>query len=462
MTQLTFCNSIFLGSLIIISSYSNAQHDKISKHDAKCKNLLLFFICLILSPLKANGEIGFFDSIIKKVTPHFSLRYRYEHVDDNALQTNGATLNQADASTLRTLLGLETGPFHGFSARVDVENVIDIGGDHFNDVSNGKTQFATVVDPSGTELEQGFLKFTGFENTIIKGGRQHITYRKAPFHRYIGTILWRQNWQNYDAISITNTSLTDTTINYAYLWNVNRIFGHDAREPLSHFDSNSHFINLKYDGFKFGKLEGYAYILDFDNAATFSTKTYGVRFNGGHPLIENTSLLYTLEYASQSDNANNTADIDADYFLGEAGIKFKPLIKIINSIILKFSYELLTGDGGSDRFVTTLGTNHAFQGWADRFLVTPGDGIEDFYGSFIMNIWGTKFVAVYHNYFSDRDSYDYGSELNLLLTKTFKKKYSLGLKYADYDADRNVSNVARNASQSREKSIFWAFVQFKY
>lgn len=426
----------------------------------------LYSICFLLSflsylPAVYAGD-SFTDAVFKNGKPRLILRYRYEHVDDNALQTNGATLEQADASTLRTLVGYETGIWQGLSVTIDIENVTDIGSDDFNDGSNGKTNFATVVDPSGTELEQGFLKFAGLDNTVIKAGRQHLSYRKAPFHRYIGTILWRQNWQNYDGVSLQNTSLNKTKINYAYLSNVNRIFGHDAREPLSHFDSNSHLINVKYDGFSSGKLEAYAYLLDFDNAAAFSTETYGARFNGGHPVTDKYKLLYTLEYANQSDRANNTANIDADYFLAEVGVKFKPNVDFIKSMVFKFSYELLSGEGGSDRFVTILGTNHAFQGWADRFLITPGDGIEDFYGSFIMNIWGAKFVAVYHDFSSDNDSYDYGSELDLLLTRTFQKRYTLGLKYADYDADRNTTNIARNASQSRDKSIFWAFAQFKY
>ena len=38
------------------------------------------------------------------------------------------------------------------------------------------------------------------------------------------------------------------------------------------------------------------------------------------------------------------------------------LNRVIDSVTLKFSYEKLSGKGGADRFVTILGTNHAFQG----------------------------------------------------------------------------------------------------
>ena len=426
------------------------------------KNICRFLICLVTFSSNVIAEDSFFDAVFKNGKPHLILRYRYEHVDDNALQASGATLKQADASTLRTFAGFESGSFHGFSATIDIENITDIGIDDFNDGSNGKTQFATVVDPDGTELEQGFLQYSGIENTVFKGGRQYITYRKNPFHRFIGTILWRQNWQNFDAVTIQNMSLSDTTINYAYVWNVNRIFGNDAPEPLSHFDSNSHLVNIKYNGFEIVDIEAYSYLLDLENADGFSTQTYGARVSGNHSLNEKFSTIYALEYAYQSDFADNTADIDADYFFGEFGIKFKPDFDLIKSVVFKFNAELFSGDGGADRFVTILGTNHPFQGWADRFLVTPGDGIEDLYGSMIFNIAGAKLIAVYHNFSSDRDSYDYGNELDLLLTRTFKKRYTLGLKYANYDADTNATNVARNASQSADKSNFWAFFQFKY
>jgi hypothetical protein len=71
-------------------------------------------------------------------------------------------------------------------------------------------------------------------------------------------------------------------------------------------------------------------------------------------------------------------------------------------------------------------------------------------------------MAVYHDFSSDRGSYDLGDELDLLLTKTFKKHYTLGLKYADYDGDRNALNVARNPAQAADVSKFWAFAQLKF
>lgn len=396
---------------------------------------------------------------------HFSVRYRFEHVNDDILFAPPTTkLKDANASTIRTFLGYETGKFYDFSATLDFENVTDVFSGDFFDGSNRKTRYATVVDPSGTEVDQSFISYTGLPDTQFKLGRQYITYRDAPFHRFIGTILWRQNWQTFDAFTATNTSIKDTQISYAYVWNVNRIFGEDAISPLDNFDSNSHFINIQNTSLPFGKLEGYAYLLDFDNAAAFSTQTYGVRFSGKHPLSEKIAGLYTAEYAHQSDYRNNPGNISADYFLGEAGLQFKPAL-LIDSFILKFSYELLGGDGGVDRFVTILGTNHAFQGWADRFLVTPGDGIEDYIITAVANIKGANFVAAWHNLNSDNMNYDYGNELDLMLSRTFKEKYTLGIKYSIYDAAGDATSIARNGANNgvnRDVDKFWVWAQFKY
>lgn len=128
---------------------------------------------------------------------------------------------------------------------------------------------------------------------------------------------------------------------------------------------------------------------------------------------------------------------------------------------LKINYELLEGDGGIDRFTTPLATLHPYQGWADKFLNTPGDGIEDIYFTFSAEVFGARFLAVYHDYNSNNDSYNYGSELNLLLIRPFGKHVTVGLKYADYDANKNFNNVSRNPIQSNDIKIFWGFISIK-
>ena len=71
-------------------------------------------------------------------------------------------------------------------------------------------------------------------------------------------------------------------------------------------------------------------------------------------------------------------------------------------------------------------------------------------------------MAIYHDYNSDNDSYDYGSELNLLLTRSFGEHVTVGLKYADYNADKNNINVSRNQTQSDDIDKFWGFITINF
>ena len=263
-----------------------------------------------------------------------NLRYRFEHVDDD-FRPAGQPLKHANASTLRTAISYNSGTWHGLSALLELEQVSRFFGGDFNEGVGRPSRFATVVDPDGTELNQGYLQYRAPADSTLRFGRQIITYRDAPFHRFIGTILWRQNWQTFDAVSLENTYFPDTTISYAWVWNVNRIFGTSAVEPLSNFDSDSHFINIKYKRFQWAQIEAYSYLLDFDKAPRFSSRTTGIRINGEYPLSKLLHPLYAVEYADQRDYAGNATNYDAAYQLLEAGIKLNPP-RLLDSVVLKF------------------------------------------------------------------------------------------------------------------------------
>lgn len=385
------------------------------------------------------------------------VRLRYEHVDDDAATDN------ADALTNRTVLGYTTGAFKGLSARLLAQDVRGIVND-YNDATGrnpGKGRYAVVADPEETDLLEAYFSYAGPAATTFKLGRQIITYRNAPLHRFVGTVLWRQNWQNHDAFTLENNSLPNTTIHYAYSWNVNRIFTDEAViSSRANFDSNSHLVDIQYQGFKYGTLEAFAYLLDFDNAVTTSSSTFGARFSGAYPASAGIKVLYALEYAKQDDYAGNPLSIDEDYFLGEIGGNFR-ISDAIDPVTVKFDYELLSGNGMTS-FNTPLATGHAFQGWADRFLTTPADGIEDIYITVAGKLMGIGLLAVYHDLSSDHDNYGYGTEIDIQAVKPLNKNFTLGLKYSSYNADGNTFNTARNGAIAKDVSKFWAWLEFKY
>ena len=461
-SQLTAMSLSHRRAVLSLSTKLFMEGIKVNRYIANYKSCLrtVFTLICILITNTAMAEDPFWNALTQGKFD-FSARYRFEHVNDD-LAPGGIPLKDANASTIRTTLGYKTGKLYNIDARLLLQDVRVVGVDDFNDATgraNAKTQYAVVADPSDTDFIEGYLGFSGIPDTYIKAGRQIITYRDAPFHRFIGTVLWRQNWQNHDAISLTNTSLPDTTVNYAYVWNVNRIFtDRAATSALANFHSNSHLVNIKYTGLPIGQLEGYTYLLDFQNSLANSLATYGLRLNGGIPATKNIKAIYTAEYAKQYDYADNPTKVNENYFLGELGAVFK-LTGPIDSILMKFSYEQLSGNGTTS-FRTPLATGHAFQGWTDRFLVTPADGIKDYYLTAVVSAFGAKFIASYHDINSDNLDYNFGNELDILLSKTFYKHYTAGLKYGAYNADKNVNNAAGGTAADVAK--FWGWVEVKF
>jgi hypothetical protein len=386
----------------------------------------------------AHAEDAFIDALTGgKVS--FSARARYEAVSQDNIKKD------ADAYTLRSTLGYKTGRFNGFGAVVEFEDVHALGSEKFNNLENGHTNYSVVADPVGTEVNQGYLTYNGFD-TEFKLGRQEITYRGAPFHRYIGNVLWRQNHQSFDGVSVVNTSFANTTLSYAHIENVNTIFGENSEAKPQNIDMNTDLFNVQYSGLSIGNLEGYAYLIDNEDAITSSSETFGARLSGAHAVNSAWTVLYTAEYANQSDYKAGTMD-DQNYYLTELGAKYK-------GWLAKFSYEMQQGDGRSS-FKTPLGTNHAFQGWADMFLATPNKGLEDLYFTVLGNVMGVKLVAMYHDFETDKDTLDAGNEFDVLAQKSFNKHYTLGVKYADYNAgDASLGYV--------DTQKFWLYGQVKF
>ena len=284
-------------------------------------------------------------------------RYRFEHVDQDGFARD------ARASTLRTRLGYETRNFEGFFAFVELENITAIGNEAYDDTIDGRTRFPVVADPETTEINQASLTVDRLPSTLLRIGRQRIVLDNQ---RFVGNVGFRQNEQTFDAIMATNRSLNDIVATYAYVANVNRVLGDD--HPVGDFESDSHLINVAYDGWRLGRLTVYGYIIEIENAQAFSSRTFGARFAGSRRFRFNRDLgiVYAFEFAHQRDHAANPTDYDERYVLIEPGL-------IVGDVTARIGFERLGGDGASS-FQTPFATLHAFNGVTDRFLVTPAGG----------------------------------------------------------------------------------------
>ncbi len=368
------------------------------------------------------------------------LRYRYEWVDQENIS------KKANASTLRTQLGFLTDSYLGFNAFLQFENVAVIGQELYNSTTNGELAYPVVSDPAGTEVNQAFLSYEAGYDTTMKLGRQVIILDNQ---RFVGSVGWRQNEQSFNAFHAVNKSLPNTQVTYAFVNDANRITGDDAAN--GDLRMNTSLINLAYSGFSAGTLVGYDYLMDNDNQTlpgvpAASTQTLGLRFIGKYPL-DSATLLYTAEYANQSDYADNPLSFDETYAFGEFGA-------LMSGITAKLGYEKLGGDG-TVSVQTPLATLHAFNGWADKFLTTPKDGLEDVYVSVGKKLYGVELLASYHDYSSDNLDYDYGTELDFSAGMKINKSLSLLLKYANFSGDKNTTNATKNLAVTKDVDKLW-------
>jgi hypothetical protein len=163
-------------------------------------------------------------------------------------------------------------------------------------------------------------------------------------------------------------------------------------------------------------------------------------------LSKDVKLTYRAELATQSDYGSSALSYTTEYYTLELGLAGKPGA-------LALGYELLGSDGGIS-FRTPLATLHAFNGWADMFLATPANGIKDSYLKAAANLpQGIGFLAFYHKFEADRLGADYGTELDLQLTRKFGKLFTGTLKYADFESD--------NTAFADVKKL-WVQVDFAY
>lgn len=341
-------------------------------------------------------------------------RLRYETVEQNN------PLEDADALTLRSRVGYKTAAYEGFSALIEIEDVRELVDDFSVPPAGVRPgQFSVIADPEGTEVDQAFVQYAN-EKLSLKVGRQVFT---LDGHRFIGHVGWRQDRQTFDGAVLSYKPAKGFSINASYIDKRNRIFS-DERDV----DSKDVILNTSF-ATSAGKITAYAYLLEEDTAASNSIDTFGVSFTGSTP-VGDQKIHYAAEVATQEINDT----FDTNYLLLEGGLTFG---KGASAITAKLGYEELGSDDGMRGFATPLATLHKFNGWADQFLGTPGQGLQDIYASLTGKAFGGKWVAAYHDFSSDTSlegADDLGDEINLLYARKITDSFAGGIKFADYSA----------------------------
>src|SRR3989338_4007289 len=214
-------------------------------------------------PLSAAAED--FSQLFSGGKAIFDARYRYEHVDqDNALK-------HANAQTLRTRVGFQSGKWSGLSALVEADNVSRIGDAAYNETRNGQSEYSVVADPDGSEVNQALLRYDHKYGSAVLG-RQRINLDNQ---RFVGGVAWRQNEQTYDGALAQLKPLAGLTLSYAYIDNINTVFGpsngrYDTAANPANIEGHSHLINAQYVLMPELTVTAYQYLLGLDTLSAAS------------------------------------------------------------------------------------------------------------------------------------------------------------------------------------------------
>ena len=372
----------------------------------------------------------------QQVKPLLDTRLRYEHVDQDGFARD------AEAVTLRVRAGAEL-TNGAWSLLAEAEGTADLA-ERYDSGVNGRTQYPIVADPANGEINRLQLQYRGLPKAVATLGRQRIN---LDDQRFVGAGGWRQNEQTFDALRLEYGGIENLKADLTYAWSDRTIWGIDGKGARQQAVSGDNlFANLAYSR-PFGTLTAFAYVVDQDEPVVssfrLSSKTFGFRFAGNRPIGKAAKLSYAASYARQSDHHRNPQDYSADYYLADAKLD-------LHGPVVGIGYEVLGADDGRPltSFQTPLATLHKFQGWADKFLTTPPNGIRDLYAT---GGYGLKKVAgfdsidagvTWHRFRSDRLGIAYGSEWDASVAAK-RGRWTVTAKLADYDADRFATDTRK-------------------
>lgn len=332
----------------------------------------------------------------------------------------------ARASLLRSRGFIQTPVYRGFSARFEVDDVHSIGADDYNSTENGQSQFPVVADPEGAAVNEAWLRFASGD-TNAKLGRQRI---RLGTQRFIGTKPWRNNEQTYDGLRLVGSPLEGLTLDASYVYNISRIFGPDDGSNPADWRGDSVFLHSDYRLDKRHAVSAFAYRLDVDRDSAYaaaktvnnSSDTFGLEYRGSFDRLK-----ARASWALQSDGGESELSYTADYYLVE-------LTAALDRFTLKGAFEVLGGDTEAG-FATPLAAAHGVQGWADKFLSTPADGVEDLWVSIEHKVGPVRLIAAYHDFRAEASSEAYGTEIDLLANWQVSRSLRFEAKFAAFDSE---------------------------
>jgi len=278
-----------------------------------------------------------------------------------------------------------------------------------------------------TEFNQVYLGWTPIKTLPFRFGLQEIVLDNS---RFIGNVGWRQNHQSFEAARVAFNGVKNLSLAFSYIGRQHNVLGGSQPMDTMH-------LSAGYTFGKIGTVKAYGMILDYDRETVWglNTSTFGVFFDGKTKLSDTLSLIYRAEFARQND-INNPNNINASYGRADFGVA-------ISKVTIAAGYEVLGGSPEDGQFRTPLATLHKFNGWADKFLNTPTNGLQDLSLSVTAVLGKFKLLGIYHDFSADTGGFDWGTEIDAAVIWTAPWKQQFALKYADYSAKDHATDTTK-------------------
>lgn len=346
------------------------------------------------------------------------LRYRYEYVEQAGFQ------NPARASLLRTRVTLRTPSRRGVHGVLQVDNVAAIGVDDYNSTENGGDAFPVIADPRGTDVNQALVAYER-DAVVARVGRQRILLGDM---RFIGRKPWRYNEQTYDGARLQWDPPGSLHADLSYVRQVNRIFGPDDGSNPARWQGDSVFLRSVWTPAAQQTLTAFAYAIDVDAQAGYapdktvnnSSDTLGIEYRTHLAGVD-----LRAAAATQADAGHSRLSYRAPYYVVELAVPWR-------GMRFRAAHEVLGSDNGVG-VSTPLANGHRYQGWADQFLSTPGEGLRDSWLSVAGDIGPVALTARYHDFRAEASSLAFAEEIDLQARWTISPRLTATLKAALFD-----------------------------
>ncbi|MEM9284911.1 MAG: hypothetical protein AAGA39_03415 [Pseudomonadota bacterium] len=334
-----------------------------------------------------------------------AVRLRHESVD--------AGETSADALTLRAAAFGAMEPYEAITIFGEVEAITVLSG-NFDDGEGPPNGRPVIPDPAALNLNQAFIEGRSGQTAAVRVGRQRINLGEQ---RFVGAVAFRQNDQVLDAVRGLVTLPMGIGVDATRVLAVNRPLG--PRDQDDQLDGNATLLRVE-KATPLGQIIGFRYDLDLKEddmtarVAGAQSVTLGAEWRGQMGR-DGRGLAWSGVLAQQE---NETSRTKSPYGKAEGTL-------LLERMEISMRYERL--GGGEEAFQTPLGTNRAFQGFADLFLVTPDDGIEDLSIGWRLRlgqfgpIRGLRFDGRVHRFEATETADDYGDELDLTLSWRTKR-----------------------------------------